>query len=531
MSARGVARGAAAGVAGGAALIAAITVLARVVGFGRQLVFQATIGETLLGGIYATVNALPNMVFEVVAGGALAGVVVPLLAAAALRGDTSYVRQTTSALLGWTLVLLVPVALLGVVVAGPVSEFLLRGTGGSEGVEAARSMLVVFLPQIPLYGIAVVTAGVMQAHRRFLAAALAPVLSSLVVAGAYVAFATVFTGDLDDLSTLDRRSELILAGGTTLGVLVLALTTFVPMLMRVTGLSPTLRFPSGAARRASALAVAGLVTLVAQQAAFLTSYVTSNQFGGAGAAVTYQNTWMVYLLPYAVLAVPIATAAFPRLSEQADSDADAYAGTLAGSTRAVLAVSAAGTAMLVAAAWPIARFFALIGKGDAPPDRMAWGLVTFAFGLLGYGLVAHLGRALFARGRGRAAATAISIGWLVVVVLALLGTRAVEPDRVTAALGAAHTVGMTMAGVLLLVAVRRDSGPPGLAGLPRVVGSSLAGAGLGGLAGWWLASLFPTSGAAAILTAGIVGAVGAASVVVAVLAVGARGDLKAVLRR
>ena len=47
--------------------------------------------------------------------------------------------------------------------------------------------------QIPLYGIAAVTAGILQAHRRFLAAALAPILSSLVVATAYLVFAADFT--------------------------------------------------------------------------------------------------------------------------------------------------------------------------------------------------------------------------------------------------------------------------------------------------------------------------------------------------
>src|SRR5690606_33669930 len=145
-------------------------------------------------------------------------------------------------------VFLVPVALLGVLVAGPVMEFMLGGTGGELGVDVGRRMLLIFLPQIPLYGIAVVTAGVMQAHRRFLAAALAPVVSSVVVASAYVLFQQSFDGDRNDLATVSRSSEWILAGGTTLGVLALALTTFVPMLVRVTGISPTLRFPPGVAR-------------------------------------------------------------------------------------------------------------------------------------------------------------------------------------------------------------------------------------------------------------------------------------------
>jgi putative peptidoglycan lipid II flippase len=531
VNARRIATGAAAGVAGGAALIAALSALARVVGFGRQLVYQAEVGESLLGTVYTTINLLPNVVFEIVAGGALAAVVVPLLAAAAARGDAGYVKQTTSALLGWTLAVLVPVAVIGVAVAGPVADFMLQGQGGPEAVETGREFLLIFLPQIPLYGIAVVTAGALQAHRRFLAAALGPVVSSVLVATAYLVFGQIFTGDLDDLSTLDRRSELVLAGGTTLGVLGLALTTLVPLLVRVTGLTPTLRFPPGAARRAYRLAAAGIVTLIAQQFAYLTANLMANRYADVGGAVTYANSWLVYLLPYAVLAVPIATAAFPRLAEHAEREGDAYATTLARSTRAVVAACAAGSAILVATAWPVARFFALLTPGEGRPDRMAWALLAFAPGLIGYGLVALLGRALFARGHGRSAATATTAGWAVAVVAAVVTSSAVGASAVIAALGGAHTLGMTLAGGLLIGAVARDSGRAAVAGLARSLLTVVPLAALGGLAGRWVAAMFAPGGYSITVAAGVVAAVVAVVVVGAGVALTASSDLKAVLRR
>ncbi|AYY13615.1 virulence factor MviN [Actinobacteria bacterium YIM 96077] len=531
MGAKRIATGVTAGIAGGAALIGVISVVSRIVGFGRQLVFQSTVGQTVLGEIYATINALPNVVFEIVAGGALTSVVVPLIAAAAAHGDTSHVRQTVSALLGWTLVVLVPVALLGALLAGPIAELILRGRGGADGVEAGRTMLLIFLPQIPLYGIAVVTVGVLQAHRRFLAPAVAPIVSSVVVATAFVAFARVFTGDLNELSTLDRRSELFLAGGTTVGVLALALVTLVPMVVRVTGLRPTLSFPPGTGRRAAGLAGAGLATLTAQQLAYLTSYLMSNEHAGTGGAVTFLNSWMVYLLPYAVLAVPIATAAFPRLATSAEGDPDGYARTLAGSTRAVLAASGAGAAVLVATAWPVARFFGYLDQGDVPTERMAWALIAFAPGLLGYGLVAHLGRALYARGRGRVAATAMASGWLLVVLAAVVLAGIVHAERVTAALGAAHSLGMTLAGILLIRAVVGDSGRAALAGVGRLLGGVVVGAILGGAAGWWVGERITGDGAGSIIGAGVVSALAATVVVGGILMVTDRKAFSAVLRR
>jgi len=510
---RRVATGAAASVAGAAALVGGISVVARLVGFGRQVVFQSTVGPYVLGDVYTTANSLPNVVFEIVAGGALASIVVPVLASAAARGDAEQVKRTTSALLSWTLLLLIPVALLGVLVAGPVMSLMLEGNGGTDAVVVGRRLFIIFLPQIPLYGVAVVTAGVLQAHRRFFAAATAPVVSSLVVAGAYVTFAAVFRGDRDDVTTLDPLSEAILAGGTTLGVLALALVTLLPMLLRVTGVRPTLHFPPGIASRVRALAAAGLVTLMSQQLAMVVAWRSANAELGDGAMVTYTNSWMVYLLPYAVLAVPIATAAFPRLTEHAGERGSPptteYTSVLARTTRAVLLVCLLGTAVLIATSWPVARFFGLIGQSgneEIDPTWMGWALVAFAPGLLGYGLVALLGRALYARGRGRAAATATVSGWLTAAVAAMV-LSALAPGRlVVGSLGLAHTLGMIVAGVLLIAAVHRDGGPAATSGLVRVFLVGALAAALGGFAGKLTATLVPQTSASWVLLAGFAAA-------------------------
>lgn len=512
MNRRRVATGAAASVAGAAALVGGISVVARLVGFGRQVVFQSTVGPYVLGDVYTTANSLPNVVFEIVVGGALASIVVPVLASAAARGDTEQVKRTTSALLSWTLLLLIPVALLGVLVAGPLMSVMLEGNGGADAVVVGRRLFIIFLPQIPLYGVAVVTAGVLQAHRRFLAAATAPVVSSLVVAGAYVTFAEVFRGDRDDVTTLDPLSEAVLAGGTTLGVLALAVVTLLPML-RVTGVRPTLHFPPGIAARVRSLAAAGLVTLLSQQLAMVVAWRSANAELGDGAMVTYTNSWMVYLLPYAVLAVPIATAAFPRLTEHAGDRSSPptaeYTSVLARTTRAVLLVCLLGTAVLIATSWPVARFFGLIGQSgneEIDPTWMGWGLIAFAPGLLGYGLVALLGRALYARGRGRAAATATVSGWVTAAVAAMV-LSALAPGRlVVGSLGLAHTLGMVVAGVLLIAAVHRDGGPAATSGLVRVFLVGTLAAALGGLAGKLTATLVPQTSGLWVLLAGVAAA-------------------------
>ena len=75
--------------AGAAILISVVTVVARAAGFGRTVVFAHTVGENCLGTAYVTANQVPTVLYEIVIGGALSGMVVPVLAAAACRGETS----------------------------------------------------------------------------------------------------------------------------------------------------------------------------------------------------------------------------------------------------------------------------------------------------------------------------------------------------------------------------------------------------------------------------------------------------------
>ncbi|MEU9842100.1 virulence factor MviN, partial [Actinomadura sp. NPDC048032] len=87
------------GLAGAAVVIAVITVLARLAGFGRTYAFSQTVTTSCLSQAYFSATQLPSSIYENVAGGALASMVVPVLAGPAERGDREEVRRTGSALL------------------------------------------------------------------------------------------------------------------------------------------------------------------------------------------------------------------------------------------------------------------------------------------------------------------------------------------------------------------------------------------------------------------------------------------------
>jgi putative peptidoglycan lipid II flippase len=510
VSARQVARG----VAGAAVMIAVLTVLARLAGFGRTLVFTNTVGADSTGDIYLAANTVPNIVFEVVAGGALASLVVPMLAGGIATGDREQVRRTASALLGWTLLILTPLAVVIALAAEPIARLLLGG-GGSAQVELAARFLVVFAPQVVLYGIGIVLAGVLQAHRRFAGPAVAPLLSSLVVAAAYLVFAAI--GGSGDIETLATPAELVLAVGTTLGVLVLSLSLLVPARRLHLHLRPSLRFPVGAAPRVRRLAVAGVLTLAGQQLVAAVAIRLAND-GPEGTQVVYFAGLTLFLVPWAALAVPLATSAYPGLAERAEvGDEAGYRRSLAPAAVLTVAPAAVAAGVLVAVSGPMARVF----LASAPPETVVAlrdTIIAFAPGLVGYALVALLTRALYARGLWKAPTVCVLGGWLLAVAADVVLARQLPVEHRGLALGAGHSIGVTVAGLGLLVVVARVAGPGALHGVARTGAAALAGGALGAAAGLLGARAL---GADPVPDSGVLGAVAvgvAAAAIVLVIA-------------
>ncbi|HVF20313.1 MAG TPA: lipid II flippase MurJ [Mycobacteriales bacterium] len=476
----------AAGVARAAMAVALVTVAARIVGFARTVVLAATVGDSgFLGNTYAAANTVPNILFEVVAGGALASLVVPVLAGAVQRGEADHVRRTASGLLTWTVLVLTPIALAGALLARPLMGLLVLGVDDpvvrAEQVDLGARMLVVFMPQVVLYGAGIVLAGVLQAHRRFVGPALAPLLSSLVVIAAYVQYAAIAgSGRPGEIS---QSEELVLSIGTTLGVAALSLSLLVPASRLALRLRPTLRLPEGVGAQVRRLALAGGAGIAAQQVALLVALVVTNS--RPGAVIAYQLAYTVFLLPWGVLAVPLATGAFPALAAAADDDPASYTATLSSAARSMVAVCAGATAALWAVHRPVAfllPYHPAAGTEVTGRAAVATGIAVLVLGLVPYGLLALLTRALFARGRNLAAGVSTVSGFAVAAALsALLGV--LDPDRPVRAVAIGHSAGMAVSAVLLVLAVRRDTGPPALRGLRRTATTcsvaAVAAAGIG----------------------------------------------------
>jgi putative peptidoglycan lipid II flippase len=473
------------GIARGAAIVASLTILSRILGLVRTLVFSQTVGATCLGTAYVTANQVPNLLYELILGGALTSAMVPILARSAERAATEptekdRVSVITSALLTWTVVIVVPLTVAIALAAGPIASLLNPSNPNAHCVRAdmvgvTGDMLRVFAPQALLYGLSVVLYGLLQSYRRFVGPSIGPGISSLVLIACYLAFVPL--NKHLPLAQLPLSAELVLSVGTTLGIAVLVVVAIPPTRRLHLRLRPIFRFPPGVARRAGGLALVGVAELVAIDVANVVAIELANGHGKTGAIVLFNYGSQVFNSIAAILALSIVVSAFPVLSAREGPDFDR---TAAGSTRAVLLMSWLGTAVIAAIAIPAAH---VLAKQPDQVSQLIWAFILFAPGIAGAAVIANLSRVMFVIRRLKVAAVALAGSWLVVIVADLVLIQLVPPRLVVPMLALGTTIGQTVVAIPLVFVTRRICGKVAVQGAGHAtlagLGACAAGAAVG----------------------------------------------------
>ena len=273
-------------------------------------------------------------------------------------------------------------------------------------------MLLVFAPQVVFYGLAVVLGGVLSADERFAWPAVSPLLSSLVVVVGLPDSTATLAGPGVLPERLGRGAELVLSVGTTRGRGRARARPGAGGTADGTALAPTVRFPVGVAATVRVAALAGAATLAAQQLSSAVTIRLANSGTAVGTVVIVAVAQTVFLLPWAVLSLPVATTAFPRLAAAWDrGDTD----------RVPTAVRAGHCGWCwprpppePCCSWPWPNRPASCCSAATPVrcarSRRRWS--AWSIGLIGWSLVALLARTLYAAGRVRAAAAAQVAGQL-----------------------------------------------------------------------------------------------------------------------
>jgi putative peptidoglycan lipid II flippase len=484
----GLAPGPGAGIAHGVAVIASLTILSRILGLVRTLVFSQTVGAGCLGTAYVTANQIPNLLYELILGGALTSAMVPVLARSAERAaddpaEKARVAQISSSLLTWTFIIVVPLVVIIAAAAGPIASLLNPANPNAHCARAGMvsttsDMLVAFAPQALLYGLSVVLYGVLQVYRRFAGPSIGPGISSLVLIASYLAFVPLDKGR--GLAQLPVTAELVLSVGTTLGIAALVLVALPPTWRLHLRLRPALRFPPGVARRAGGLALVGVIELIAIDVANVVTIALANGRGKTGALVLYNYANQVFGSVSTILALSIVVSAFPVLSAR---EGPVFDRTSAGSTRAVLLMSWLGTAVIAGIAIPAAH---VLAKQTDQVPQLIEAFLLFAPGIAGSAVIVNLSRVMFVIGRLKMAAIALGGSWVVVIVADVVLAELAPPRLVVAALALGNTIGQTVVAIPAVFVTRRirgkaavqGAGHATLAGLAACVAGTALGVGV-----------------------------------------------------
>ena len=292
------------------------TVLSRATGLLRVVAIAAALGvaESKLPDTFNLANTAPNIIYELILGGVLTSVFVPIFVELIEKEGRDRAWQVAAAIINVCVVILVAITTLAVLAAPLIARFYaVRCQGCAETQQEVLTFLLrLFLPQIVFYGIAAMTAGLLNAHKRFGAPMYTPVLNNLAVIVVFIAFAQAY--EKVTLQSVTSTQLWIIGLGTTGGVILMALTQL-PFLRGLGKyrLSLSMRHPAvGKLVRLSVFVIGYVIT---NQIGYLTVQWLANGEQGGYSAYAYAFTF--FLLPQGLFAVSIFTALLPGLSEHA----------------------------------------------------------------------------------------------------------------------------------------------------------------------------------------------------------------------
>ncbi|MCT2586511.1 murein biosynthesis integral membrane protein MurJ [Actinophytocola sp. S1-96] len=365
--------------------MAIATLVSRITGFAWKvmLAWAASIG--VVNDSFTVANTLPNIVYELLFGGVLASVVIPLLVRA--QDDRDGGLAYTQRLITMAMTLLAIGTAVAVALAPLFTRLYMDGSTGNANPELATAFAYLLLPEILFYGLFAILSAVLQAKHVFGPPAWAPVMNNLIVMATIGVYA-LLPGEISLNPVRMGDAKLLTLGiGVTLGIAVQALV-LVPALRRIGfrfrwnwGLDERFREFGGLA-----LWIVGYVAISQVGMVFTTRVLTSEAPGGAA---IYANAWLLFQLPYGVIGVSLLTAIMPRLSRAAaDGDTDRLIGDLSLASRLSTVLLVPLSAILTVAGSAIG--VALFGYGNADVEdarRLGDALAFSAFGILPYALV------------------------------------------------------------------------------------------------------------------------------------------------
>jgi putative peptidoglycan lipid II flippase len=462
------------------AVMAAGTLLSRITGLLRVTVMIGTLGvtEQRLADVYNLANVTPNIIYELVLGGIISSIFVPVFVEVRRVRGFRQARLVANAVMTVAFVGLSLLAAITVVAAPWIIRLYIHSGTHAQQVEAQRlggQLLAMFMPQIVFYGIGSVMTALLNANRRFGVPMFAPVLNNLVVIAVGLTFHAKVGSNIPALGDLTTGDKLLLGLGTTLGVVAMTMVQW-PFLRRIGfrySFVWNLRDP--AIRKMARLSAFTIGYVVTNQLAYLVIPILA--YSVQGGYTAYANSLTFFQLPHGVFAVSVMTALLPPLSEQAVArNWEAFRATLSRGLRLTCAILLPATIGYLVLAGAIVRLLlahGVVSAGSSSTVLLTRTIIMFVVGLVPFSTFQLLLRAYFALQNTRTTflVNLLSTGAQVAANLLLVWLLP-KPWKVPG-LALGQSIGYTIGSALLLWRLSPRIGGLDLGPIRRAVGRML----------------------------------------------------------
>jgi putative peptidoglycan lipid II flippase len=335
---------------------------------------------------FLAANRVSETLFVLMAGGALGSAFIPTFTGLLTKGERNPAWKLASAIANLILVVLIVAAILAAIFAQPLVHYVLApGFANEAGQEALTvSLLRIMLPSAVIFGLSGLVMGILNSHQVFFIPALTPAMYRLgMIFG--VLFLTPKMGIFG------------LAWGVVIGAC-LHLILQIPSLLRLKGsYFPTFGLKIADVRQVGLLMLPRVFGVAVVQLNFwVNTRLASQMSEGSVTGITWGLTMM--LMPEAIIAQAVATAAMPTLSAQyALGKVENLRSSLAASLRGILLLAIPASIGMILLREPIVALMLQYGKfTEASTQLISWALLWYSAGLVGHCVVEILARAFYA---------------------------------------------------------------------------------------------------------------------------------------
>lgn len=359
--------------------VAIAGLFSKVTGFARTLVIVWVLGFSASADAYNVANSMPNQIYELMVGGVLTSVMVPLLVRA-IKDDSDGGAQYTQRLVTMTTVLLLAITVVATFCAPLLTDVLVDNSSANAKPMLATAFAYILLPQIVFYGISALFGALLNAREVFGPPAWAPVLNNIILISTFGIY--LLPGMLSlDPDALTQRDILVLGIGSTSGVVLQALVV-IPSLLR-SGFRFKIRW--GWDPRFTEFGGLALWTVAYAVLAQLGVLAVTNVTTAHGGFTIYNNVWLLVQLPYGVIGFALITAILPRMSRAAaNTRYEDVKDDLSLATRLSTSVMIPMSVLMTVLSPSLSNALFSIGQGSGDTGKLTVALSSAAFGVLPY---------------------------------------------------------------------------------------------------------------------------------------------------